>query len=325
MSYLSPIDYDPANTNIVRSADIDTNTKGAYFEAMVRLTRKLTLSGGSRIDHLRNNRYTYSTDSNNLVTFHATTGRVALTYALTPTVNVYVGRSSAYQPSGTGTNSTGATALVNITQSQAQFVLQRSRSWEGGVKASAWRDRVEGTLAYFNMRKYDILTQELIDGVTFIERVGKVESEGVEFEFTARPMRLFTLQSNFTYNNAHYLVLNTVANGVEVDRAGNRLARTPTVKWSVAPTIRIGAVSGNISFNTRGPSWNDTANTQRLQQYTTLNSNIIIRMGEQTTLTLTGRNLTDVVTVNRGGVVAGATTARIGLPRNYGMQLTKTF
>jgi hypothetical protein len=41
-------------------------------------------------------------------------------------------------------------------------------------------------------------------------------------------------------------------------------------------------------------------------------------------LTLTGKNLTDEVVIARG-VQAGASTARISAPRNYSMQLARSF
>jgi iron complex outermembrane receptor protein len=292
---------------------------------MVRLTDRLTLSGGSRLDHVRNTRYVYSTDTTTHINYHALTGRYALTYALTPTVTVYIGRSNAVQPAQSSLNNTGATALVGITQDQADFTLMRSRQWEGGVKATTWRNRIEGTLSYFNMRKHDIMTQEVIDGVTFIERVGKILNEGVEFQFTARPMRMFTLQGDLTWQNSQYLVFNTVSGGVEVDRSGNKLVRVPAILWSVTPIVRIGPIMANVSVKTRGASWNDNLNTQRLRPFSLVSSNISIRLARGTNLTLTGRNLTDHVNVNRGGLAPTATTARIGLPRNYGVQLTRSF
>jgi iron complex outermembrane receptor protein len=325
MSYLAPVPFEPLHDNIVRDRNIDTNQKAGYFETMIRLTSRLTLSGGSRIDHVRNTRYTYSDNSTAGINYHAVTGRYALTYALTPTVTLYIGRSNAVQPNTASANSTGATALVNISQSQADFMLMRSRQWEGGVKATTWRNRIEGSLSYFNSRKHDIMTQTEVDGVTQLERVGKILNEGVEFQFTARPIRIFTLQGDFTWQNGEYLVFRTVSGGVEVDRSGNKLARVPAVLWSVTPTLRIGPVSGNVSIKTRGATWNDNLNTQRLRAFTLVSSNVSIRLARGTTLTLTGRNLTDFVNVNRGGLAPTSTTARIGLPRNYGIQLTKSF
>ena len=130
------------------------------------------------------------------------TGRYALTYQLRPTVTLYLGNSqSRFSPQARASNSTGATALVGITQTQAQFTTQPSRGWEGGVKASAWRGRIKGTLSYFQMRKYNINTQELIDNVTVIERAGKIKSEGIDTMFTVSPIRMFTLQGDFVWNN----------------------------------------------------------------------------------------------------------------------------
>jgi iron complex outermembrane recepter protein len=326
MNYLNPVVYEPAHRYSIRNRNIDTDYDTGYFEGEFRFMPKLTLSGGARWDHITNSLETFNVNTPttvNTVSFHPVTGRYALTYRLRPTINLYIGRSHAIQPAGTGLNSTGATALVGITQTQAQFTTQPSRGWEGGVKASAWRGRIDGVVSYFHMRKYNINTQELIDNVTVIERAGKVKSEGIDSMFTVTPIRRFTLQGDFVWTNARYLVFNTVANGVEVDRAGNWLPRVPAVQWSVTPILRIGPVRGSVSFRTRGASWSDNNNTQRLSPNTVISANVTILMTRGIAITLTGRNLSDELVLNRGGIVSGATTGRIGLPRNYGLQITK--
>jgi iron complex outermembrane receptor protein len=146
MDMLAPVEYSPLNGNFAPTRDVNTKTYNGFFEGMARITERLTLSGGMRYDHIRNNRFDFTNAQNSgFLSYHAVTGRYALTYAIRPNVNVYIGNSKAIQPAG-GNNSTGATALVNLTPNQAQFSLQPSRGWEGGVKGSAWRDRIEGTL-----------------------------------------------------------------------------------------------------------------------------------------------------------------------------------
>jgi len=325
MNYLNPIAYEPVHRHSMRNRNVDTDYDTGYFEGMFRMTEKLTLSGGARWDHITNSLETFATNTTNTVSFHPVTGRYALSYQLRPNVTLYLGRSHAVQPSGTGINSTGATALVGITQSQAQFSTQPSRGWEGGVKATAWGGRIDGTVSYFQMRKYNISTQELIDNVTVIERAGKIKSEGIDTTFQVSPFRRFVLQGDFVWNNGRYLVFHSVANGVEIDRSGNWLPRVPAVQWSATPIVRIGPVRGSISFRTRGASWSDNNNTSRLAPLTVINANINIQMARGFMITLTGRNLTNEIVLNRGGLVSGATTARIGLPRNYGVQITKSW
>jgi len=82
-------------------------------------------------------------------------------------------------------------------------------------------------------------------------------------------------------------------------------------------------VRGSISFRTRGASWSDNNNTQRLPPLTVMNANVSIQMARGVLVTFTGRNLTDEIVMNRGGIVSGATTGRFGPPRNYGIQITK--
>lgn len=325
MDYLNPVSYQPAHRYAMRNRNIDTDYDTGYFEGEFRLTEKLALSGGARWDHITNSLETFATNTTNVVSFHPVTGRYAVTYRLRPSVTLYLGRSHAIQPAGNTANNTGATALVGLTQAQAQFVVQPSRAWEGGVKATAWRGRLEGTLSYFQMRKYNILTQELVNNVTVLERAGKIKSEGIDTMFTVSPFRMFSLQGDFVWNNGRYLVFHSVANGVEVDRSGNWLPRVPAVQWSATPIVRLGPVRGSISFRTRGASWSDNTNTQRLAPLTVLNANVSIQMARGYTITFTGRNLTDEIVLNRGGIVSGNTTARIGLPRNYGVQITKSW
>ncbi|HZI50344.1 MAG TPA: TonB-dependent receptor [Terriglobia bacterium] len=323
MDYLTPVEYSPVHGNFAPLRDVNTKNYNGFFEGMARVTEKLTLTGGVRYDHIRNHRFDFANSATSFISYHAVTGRYALTYAILPNVNVYVGNSKAIQPAGS-TNSTGSTALVSLAANQAQFSLQPSRGWEGGVKGSAWRNRIEGTLSYFQMRKHNILTTEVVDNVAITEQIGKIKSEGMEFSFVARPIRVFTLQGDFVWNNAEYLVFNQTVSGAVVSRAGNDLPRTPAVTWNVTPTLRINRFTAQLSFRTVGARWSDTANTLRLNPYTTLNANISIALPKGTRLTLTGKNLTDEIVIARG-VQAGATTARISAPRNYSMQLTRSF
>lgn len=325
MSYLNPIAYQPLQEHFIRSRKVDTDYDTGYFEAAFQPLPKLTFSGGARLDHITNSVLTLTSNARNTVSFHPVTGRYAATYELRPTVTLYLGWSKAIQPASTTNNNTGATALVGISATQAQFSTQPSRSWEGGVKASTWRERLQGTLSYFQMRKYNILTQELVDNTIVVERAGRIKSEGIDTSFMVTPVRMFSLQGDFVWNNGRYLVFKTVANNVEIDRSGNRLPRVPAVQWQVTPIVRVGPVTGNISFRTRGASWSDNNNTQRLPPLTVLNSNISINMAKGTRLTFSGRNLTDQLVLNRGGIVSGATTGRIGLPRNYSVQISHAF
>lgn len=324
MDYLNPIAYTTTlHRNSMKTAKVDSDYDTGYFEAAFHFMPKFALSGGVRWDHITNTRETYATAVTNRVSFHPVTGRYALTYYLKPNVTLYLGRSHAVQPSGTGANNTGATALVGITQTQAQFSTQPSRGWEGGVKASAWRERIQGGVSYFHMRKHNITTQELVNNVTVIERAGKVKSEGIDTMFMLSPIRMFSLQGDFVWNNGRYLVFKSVANGAEVDRSGNWLPRVPAVQWSVTPIVRLGPVRGSVTVKTRGASWADNNNLNRLAPLTTVASNVSVRLAKGFTLTLTGRNLTDEIVLNRGGLTSGSTTARIGPPRNYSMQIER--
>jgi iron complex outermembrane receptor protein len=71
-----------------------------------------------------------------------------------------------------------------------------------------------------------------------------------------------------------------------------------------------------------GARFSDNANTRRLGPYTTLDTSVSIRFFQGTRLTLTGRNLTDEIYIPRSNTDF---SGRIAAPRNYNVQITKSF
>jgi|GEM_PF-948787 len=305
--------FDPGHA-YVKLRDVNTNTKYAFIEGYVRLTQKLTMTAGGRIERIENERFDEATQQTVLKTFRPRTGRFGLVYSLFNDVNLYVSKSTAVQP---------VSPLISLSGAQVMFSLQPTRSWESGVKATALRGRLDATLAYFSMGKSNILTQNIVDGIRLQQQIGKQVGEGVEVSFAGRPIPSVNLLGDFSYTNAEYAEFNENlgATGI-VSRSGNDVPHVPAVVWNLTPTTRINRVTLSATVRNVGARWRDNANTFRLRPYTTVAANISIDLPGGARLTLTGRNLTNEVFIARSTSDA---TGRVAAPRNYGVQLTKTF
>ncbi len=167
-----------------------------------------------------------------------------------------------------------------------------------------------------------MLTQTIVDNVRLQQQIGRQVAHGTELSFAAGPVRRFTLMGDLTIQNAEYKEYNENLGRGVVSRAGNDVPFTPAVVWNLTPEYRLGPLSLSATVRTIGARWRDTANTFRLSPYTTLASNISYRLPKGARLTLTGRNLTDKVYIPRSN---SNTSGRIGAPRNFSAQITKSF
>lgn len=78
----------------------------------------------------------------------------------------------------------------------------RGEQLEGGIKAVLFDNRVEATLAVYDLRKRDAIVANPADFNTVIQ-VGEIASRGIEFELSARPVPQLTLVGAFTYSDAY--------------------------------------------------------------------------------------------------------------------------
>jgi iron complex outermembrane receptor protein len=296
-----------------RTRDVYTVTKNLFLEGNIRLTKKLILTGGGRIERISNHRFDEATRLDTYKIFRPKTGRFGLVYTLFENVNLYVSNSRSVQP---------VTPLVSLASNQFTFSLQPARSWEGGVKATAFRGRLDTTLAVFSMNRKNMLTQTIVNDVRIQQQIGEQMSQGYEFSFVGRPHRMFTLNGDLSYTNAEYVDFNENLGTGIVSRAGNDVPHTPAVVTNFTPIVRVGPVTFSMTVRNVGARWRDRANTIRLAPYTTLSSNLSIVLPKGARLTLTARNLTDELYMGRSN---SESVGRFAAPRNYSVQLTKTF
>ncbi len=214
------------------------------------------------------------------------------------------------------------TPLVSINAANMVFSLQPTRQVETGAKATIFGGRAETTLAWFDIRKENILTSNIVEGVRLQQQIGEQMSRGVEWSMTATPHPSFMVMADVTALQAEYVEFNENLGTGIVSRAGNNVPHVPSITWNLTPMQRIGPVNVSATVRRVGGRFRNTANTIELQPYTTLAMSGSVRFLTGTRLTVTGRNLTDEIYIPRSN---SDVSGRLGAPRAFEVQLTKVF
>jgi iron complex outermembrane recepter protein len=288
------------------------NSHALFAESRFGITDKLKAVGGLRWERYHVERNQVTTGFAEKI-YYPTTGRIGAVYMLTPMVSLYTSLSHAVEP---------VTPLVSINAASMAFSLQPSRQWEAGTKATILGGRLETTFAWFGINKEDILTNTIVDGVRIQQQIGEQMSRGVEWSMTATPFPSFVVMADATVLNAEFVEFNENLGTGIVSRAGNDVAHTPNVLFNITPMQRIGPLTLSATVRTVGERWRNTANTIKLDPYTTLQASASVRFLRGTRLTLTGRNLTDEIYIPRGN---SDVSGRVAAPRSFDVQLTKIF
>jgi iron complex outermembrane receptor protein len=299
----------------VHGRTVIVKTKAAFAEAQTSVTDKLKVVTGIRWEGINVEHDNKLTGIVDVTDFQPVTGRLGAVYSITPNINLYTSYSRAQEPT---------TQLVSYDASQQAFHMTPSWQIESGAKATAWRGRLDGTLAYYYIQKRDIPIRTEIDGVILQQQVGKQRSQGVELNLVARPTSSLSLVGDLAVTLGEFLEFNENQGTGFISRAGNVPAGIPDIIWSLTPSQRFGPLTLAASARTVGGRWADNANSRRRSQYTTFDAWVSYRLPTERHIQLTfrGRNLTDELYVPGGG---SNTSGRVAAPRALEVSMNASF
>ncbi len=293
-----------------RTVKVKTNT--LFGEAQVALHDKFKIVTGLRWER-------FQVDRNQVATafvsqqYYPATGRVGAVYLPTPQVVLYGSYSRAVEP---------VTPLVSITGANMDFSLQPSRQVEIGTKSTVLSGHVDVTAAYFQINKKNILTSSIVDNVRITQQIGEQRSRGVEVALSSRPFHGFQLMGDISVLGNTYLEFNENLGTGIVSRAGATVPQFASTLWNITPMQRVGPVTVLATVRRVGDRWRNTANTLKLDPYTTVQLGISTLAYRGMRVTLTVRNLTDELYIPRSN---SDVTGRIAAPRNFEVQFTRVF
>jgi iron complex outermembrane receptor protein len=288
------------------------NTRGMFAEAVVDATDRLKLVSGLRWEVIGLEYTPYSSFVTASTDYTPVTGRLGVVFEVTPNANVYGSFSRAVEPT---------TQLASLDGSLQQFSLVPGRQYEVGAKGSALRGRLEGTVAYFDIEKRDLLITSLIDGIRTNQQVGRQSSRGVELAIVAKPFDSLTISGDVAVTGARFDDFVEIISNQNLSRTGNTPPGVPAVLWNLSPTQRIGRLDLTATLRQVGERWGDNANSRRVGSYTTVDAAAGVRLGRGSRVTVRGRNLTDRIYTQSTSSTAG----RLEPPRGFDVTFTTDF
>jgi iron complex outermembrane receptor protein len=248
----------------------------------------------------------------------------AVAYRVQPKTTVYGTTSRGFKAGGFNSASpTGAEA----------YDQEHSWNYEGGVKTSAFNDRLWASLAAFHIDWTDMqvnVPNVFVPGQFFIANAAGATSTGVEFEMHARADRDLDLFGGAGFSRARFSDGST-SNGVNV--SGNTLANAPsyTADFGVqyARPLRTGlSLTARAEAICYGDYEYDDANTQKQGAYTLTNVRVGVR-GQHAFGELWVRNAFDTryipIAFPYPGLAPSGFVGETGAPRTLGVRLGVSF
>ena len=262
----------------------DTRQYGVFFDDVLQVNERLSLVLGGRFDDFdydrvneaqRTGRSRRSFDAG----FDAFTWRAGVVYTVSETFSLYAQTSTAADP---------VTSPISINLANADFNLSEGRQYEVGLKQQFISGKGEYTLAYFDIRKENMVTR--LPGATVSTQIGQQSADGVEVTLRLNPLEQLSVDMNAAFIDSRYDRF--FAGGVSL--AGNTPNSVPDTTanlWvNYAPTAAWQLGAGLRYVDER---FTDDRNTALLPAYQVVDAAVSWFVNEQATVILRGRNLTN--------------------------------
>ncbi len=261
------------------------NNAAFFLEDYIDITKELKFTFSGRHDKINMCSHNLRDGTSFNKRWSGSSYRLGLLYDIMPNITLYAQHGNALEPPA---------QIVTLTPAQQGYGLTRAKQVEFGVKGNLPGNIGEATLAWFNLKRSDILTRDP-NNPGLVIQIGEQSSKGVELAVVVRPIKELTVEANGAILNSEYDVFNESVSGKSVSRAGNLPPNVPekvgnlwiTYKpfrdWQIGTHVRhVGKRSAN------------SANTVWMDAYTTLGAWITwkTKVGDWT---LRGNNLTDRV------------------------------
>lgn len=290
----------------------DLRTLAVFAENRTRLTPTLALLTSLRHDRIdltvRNLRAVTATDPAVFSPNYApTTGRVGLTWDVSPGTTLYAQYATAADPPA------GILTTANFAQLRT-FGLTTGRQVEAGAKFESADGRAVTTLAVYDIVRRNLATADASNPGTTVP-VGQQSSRGVEWAGLLQLTRATRVAGNLAWVDAQFDQFVENVGGVGVSRAGNTPTNVPSwvanawIDHAIDARWRVGADLRYV-----GPVFANNANTQQAAGYVLAGAYATLRLNRQVQITARVRNLTDrTYALN----VTGTPMLFLGAPRSY--------
>ncbi|MFC0337500.1 iron complex outermembrane recepter protein [Kushneria avicenniae] len=305
------LDLDGATYETARSNRLDEiNSTAAYVDDAIHLGERWTLGLGGRYQYTeqkggQGRPFVTDTDSDDTVFLpHA-----SLLYRIDPVTSAYASYSESFIPN------------VPDSDTGQTFDPEEGHGWEIGLKRRLLEERLEASLAYFEITKKNVVVTD--NGVS--NAVGKSDARGVELALQGQLTDRLSLLGSYTWTDAE--VRKDAEGGTEGNELPNVARHTASLlltrELDVAPENGRWRVGGGLRYV--GHRQGDAENSFSLDDYTVADAFIAWDngwLGDNTHVQLNVHNLFDTTYYPSSG---GDTRVVVGDPMEVSLSASLSF
>lgn len=237
-------------------------------------------------------------------TYKSFSPRVSLDYKITPNTMVYALFSRGYRPGGFN----GALALLGRTSPAIYAQLtanggadaynqEKLDNFEGGFKSRFWNNKASVRFtAYYDKYKdgqvsnaipYFPAGSPVVNLLSVIQNIGKVDLKGIELEGDVAPLTGLTFNGSLGINDSKikkFVCQECQYIRGSLDATGNRLAGAPKYTWTFGtyyerPVMDDWVGYGRVDYRHRGHQFVDNANVAKSRNDDQIDLRIGARQG----------------------------------------------
>ena len=210
---------------------------GFFFDDVLKLTDRWSVVIGGRYDKFEFDRVTQAQVTGRAQSafdaeFSKFTWRAGTVFQVTEAFSLYAQTSTAADP---------VTSPISINLANSDYKLSEGRQYEVGMKQQFLGGRAEYTLAYFDIKKEDLVTR--LPGTTVSAQIGEQSSSGLEATLRINPLETLSIDLNAAFIDSQYDEFYAGATNL----SGNTPAGIPDVtanlwvNWAPVTKLQLGA------------------------------------------------------------------------------------
>ena len=190
-----------------------TETLGLYAQTQINLLENLVLVLGGRLDFAEQD-FQDARNAISLETYDtAFSPRVGLVFRPTDNLSIYASYAESFLP------------VIGRSFDGQIFVPERGMQYEVGLKASLFDDRLLATLAYYDLTRSNIATQDPDPANQgFQVQVGEQRSTGFEFDLVGEILPGWNIIASYAYTDARVTEDTIFEEGVQLVNAPRNAA-----------------------------------------------------------------------------------------------------
>ena len=259
---------------------------GAYLQAAWKLSQKVSLLAGLRLNHTREERK--SGEGADKYTRTRLGGVIGINWKAwgqgKDSVSLFADYRNTYKP-----------AAMDFGPEAAGDILEpeTAESYEAGMKSSLLQGRISLDLSIFDMRFDNLVVTQSVDGRPGLVNAGQEHFKGMEIEARYQLAPDFLLAANYALHKARFGDYVQLFDGIPTQLEGNDLEMSPRHLGGLGLVYQpVEGLYGSLVWNHVGSRFLNKRNTASTEAYDTFDACLGYRF-DQWAISLGGHNLTD--------------------------------